>query len=179
MLRCTANSCPDNAACVEFVASVPGCAYDDYGSPSRTARPMCMKTCGSTADCRQDEGYACSDPKLAPWDAVILDTNQSEHVCIIKSTLSSVGVASSDGAAQVCSPARPDASPLPLPTPAEAGGEGGDAQGEVEEAGLDAAGDDGTGSSDGGEAAADVSDELEDDATVGGETGAVDAPAGS
>jgi hypothetical protein len=130
LLGCTASSCPDNAACVEFGASVPGCPYDDYGAPSRTGRAMCLKTCGSNSDCRQSEGYVCIgiDPKLTPW-TVILDTNQSERVCMFS------GPSASFVDAQVCSSSRPDAAPIDATmageATSEAGPETGDGSGDV------------------------------------------------
>jgi hypothetical protein len=82
-LNCANGSCPNNAVCVEFQSSVPGCAYDDYQSPSRTGRAFCMAHCSSPSDCRQSDGYTCADPRLSPWNAAILDNNQSQSVCIV------------------------------------------------------------------------------------------------
>jgi hypothetical protein len=82
-LNCTNGSCPNSAVCVEFQSSVPGCGYNDYQSPSRTGRSFCMAHCSNPSDCRQSEGYTCSDPTSAPWNAAILDNNQSQSVCIV------------------------------------------------------------------------------------------------
>ena len=105
---CAANSCPDNAACVEFAASLPGCPYDDYGAPSRVGRAMCMKTCASSSDCRQSEGYVCTNPQN-PW-TVILERNQSRQVCVFVAPGSAA--ASYVDAAVCSSKDRPDATPL-------------------------------------------------------------------
>jgi hypothetical protein len=80
--NCSANTCPDQAACIVFGSSVPGCPYNDYMSPSRTARAFCMAHCQQDSDCRQSDGYVCRDPRSGPWNAIILDDNQSERICI-------------------------------------------------------------------------------------------------
>jgi hypothetical protein len=77
--NCKPNECPDEAACVDFNASVPGCMYSDR-SPSRLAVSFCMAQCHSDGDCRQY--YTCADPRLSPWDALILDDDQTQKVCI-------------------------------------------------------------------------------------------------
>jgi hypothetical protein len=76
---CSPNKCPDQAACTLFNAAVPGCGFDDRSS-FRTARTFCMARCGSDSDCR--DGYVCADPRLPPWNALILDDDQNQHVCI-------------------------------------------------------------------------------------------------
>jgi len=86
-LNCTNGSCPNDAVCVEFQASVPGCGYDDYQSPSRTGRSFCMAHCSEGSDCRQSEGYICANPTSAPWHAAILDNNQGQSVCIVAPSL--------------------------------------------------------------------------------------------
>lgn len=80
--NCTANACQDSAACVVFEPAVPGCPYDDYRSPARTARTFCLAACNSDSDCRQSDGYVCDDPRGPPWNAAILDDNQGQHVCV-------------------------------------------------------------------------------------------------
>jgi hypothetical protein len=77
--NCKPNECPDEAACVDFNASVPGCMYSDR-APSRLAVSFCMAQCHSDGDCRDD--YVCADPRLSPWDALILDDDQTQKVCI-------------------------------------------------------------------------------------------------
>ena len=149
--HCTAGSCPDNATCVQFGASLPGCPYDDYTAPERGGRSLCMKTCSKDSDCRQGDGYACVAPSKV-LGAVILEGNQSARVCMVPAT----PVALTD--ADVCSTTRPDVPPIeasvePVPdassdTAADgAGSEGGDgavgdgAGGGVGEGGGDEAGD--------------------------------------
>jgi hypothetical protein len=102
---CNTNSCPDNAACILFEGAVPGCAYDDYESPARTARSLCMKTCGSDGDCR--DGYVCRDPKQPPWNAEILDDWQHSLVCIVPPDQGIAGVNMSVEDAAVCQPTGP------------------------------------------------------------------------
>jgi hypothetical protein len=106
VLGCTADTCPDNAACVEFGASVPGCPYDDYHAPSRAARAMCMKACGSDSDCRQSDGYVCRDPRKNPWGAVLLDKSRSRSVCIVAPMTPPNQSSMPAGDAAVCSYAR-------------------------------------------------------------------------
>ena len=81
-LNCRGNGCADEASCVLFNSAVPGCGYDDRSGPfgSRVARSFCMAQCESNGDCR--DGYACVDPRTAPWNAVILDDNQNKRSCL-------------------------------------------------------------------------------------------------
>jgi hypothetical protein len=83
ILNCTPNSCPSGASCVLFQPSVPGCTYDDYHSPSRTGVSFCMAQCDQDSKCRQGDGYVCRDPTKQPWNAAIIDDNQSAQVCIV------------------------------------------------------------------------------------------------
>jgi hypothetical protein len=108
VLSCTANTCPDNAACVQIAASLPGCSYDDYGAPSRLGRAMCMKTCTTLSDCRQAEGYVCASPQSPGM--IILDSNQSSRMCMFRSA--SFDPSTPVDAAAVCSAERPDAAAL-------------------------------------------------------------------
>jgi hypothetical protein len=138
-LNCTNGSCPNDAVCVEFQASVPGCAYDDYQSPSRTGRSFCMAHCSGSSDCRQSEGYTCANPTEAPWNAAILDNNQGQSVCIVAASLLADASANPDAA--VCMSYQiADASPVAPPAD---GGEASapDAEGAVADAetGPDAA----------------------------------------
>jgi hypothetical protein len=149
LFNCTGNSCPSNAACVALNASVPGCMYDDYLSPSRTVLPMCLWTCSKDSDCRTSEGYVCRDPTQPPWRAVNLD-NESRMVCLVDPSFSSnVGPAvAPDGQAPVCMAAGPaidgsifpgQEASVPAPAPADSG---------PQDAGLDGAGADGSGAVD-------------------------------
>jgi hypothetical protein len=163
---CSANSCPDNAACIEFGAGIPGCGYSDYAAPSRLGRSMCMKTCNANSDCRTDEGYTCVLTTTLGTTVAVLDTYQSPRICMV-----GPGVAEDGGSSSlpVCSADRPDAPPLDLPGTgsgedaevADAGGDGGDAAlAEGGDATSDGGGDDGS------------------DATLGqaADAGAADAP---
>ena len=106
VLDCSNNSCPDEAVCVLFQSSVPGCAYNDYQSPSRTGRSFCMEHCSKDSDCRESEGYVCRNPIDPPWNATVLDNNQSRGVCIIAPGL--LADASANYGAAVCSPTEDD-----------------------------------------------------------------------
>jgi hypothetical protein len=61
---CEAGKCPEEGSCVVFGASpstVMACSADPTGSvPSQ--RSFCMLTCEDSSDCRQAEGYVCTDP---------------------------------------------------------------------------------------------------------------------
>jgi hypothetical protein len=170
-LNCTNGSCPNDAVCVEFQSSVPGCMYQDYESPSRTGRTFCMAHCSENSDCRQSEGYGCSDPTGAPWNAAILDNNQSQSVCIVGAGLLSEAGSVPDAAVCMSYAVVPDAGPdalatMPDASAADSGADAGDAGAEAGDAGADAEVD---GASDSGF-----------DATLDAptDTGAADAPGG-
>ncbi len=77
---CVPDQCPNSAACVLFDPEVPGCGYDDRRT---VGVPFCMATCASNSNCR--DGYICVDPMQlmsAPWNAMILDSNSTAHVCL-------------------------------------------------------------------------------------------------
>jgi hypothetical protein len=116
VFNCTPTNCPNNAACVTVNASVPGCPYDDYQSPSRTALNMCLQSCTKDSDCRTSDGYACVDPTLPPWNAVIVD-NVIQRVCLQNPSYS-IGTDASfeGGVAPVCQPrvTIPDGSVFPV-----------------------------------------------------------------
>jgi hypothetical protein len=158
-LNCTNGSCPNDAVCVEFQSSVPGCAYDDYQSPSRTGRSFCMAHCSSPSDCRQSDGYTCADPTLAPWSAAILDNNQAQSVCIVAPGL--LADASPQPDAAVCMSYEIDAGP------AVSSSDGGDASEPDAEGGAtpDAQGTtDAAGTADAADAALDVERDSAPDA---------------
>jgi hypothetical protein len=108
VLNCAPDLCPDEAACVLFYPQVSGCAYNDR-IPSREGLSYCMKQCHSNSDCRSD--YICVDPRQAPWDAVILDDDQTQHICIYPPVNGVIGGEAGlldDGQAPVCQAAGPD-----------------------------------------------------------------------
>ncbi|HEY4015976.1 MAG TPA: hypothetical protein VGM06_21720 [Polyangiaceae bacterium] len=150
-VTCSANSCPDNATCIEFAAGIPGCGYNDYSAPSRLGRSMCMKTCGSDSDCRTDEGYSCVSTLALGSTVAVLDTNQTQSICMV-----APGVAEDGGSSSlpVCTNDRPDAPPLDLPgDDAGAGaddGEAGAVDGGAEAGPIDAGADGEGGVADGG-----------------------------
>jgi hypothetical protein len=108
--NCTPDVCQNEAACVAFDPSVPGCPYDDYHSPSRATQTFCMAQCHSDSDCRQSDGYICADPRQPPWNAAIIDDDQSQLVCIPGYSSSTALVSTPDGGlpeSSVCSPSGP------------------------------------------------------------------------
>lgn len=121
VLGCVGDSCPNDAACILFQPSVPGCSYNDYQAPARTGRVFCLATCKSDSDCRQSDGYVCADPRTMPWFAVNLDDDQAERVCIIAPPAASAdepdaavclagpNMSFSDAAAESGADANPDA----------------------------------------------------------------------
>lgn len=114
VFNCSGNSCPAEAACVLFNANLPGCGYDDR-APARTSRSFCMYACSDDSDCRGE--YECRNPGDAPWNALILDNDQSTRVCIPKPT--GAVNASYVPEAGVCQ-AVPDAGPVEV-TPRDGG----------------------------------------------------------
>ncbi len=114
--NCRANSCPDQAGCVLFNASIPGCGYDDRSGPfgSRVARGSCIARCTSNSDCRAEDGYVCADPRKPPWNALVLDDDQSITVCLVVPIEGLDGGQAPvvTGTAPVCGPAAPTPPPI-------------------------------------------------------------------
>jgi hypothetical protein len=104
--NCKGDDCPDTATCVLFHANVQGCGFNDR-VPSRTGRTFCMARCQSDSDCRG--GYVCTDPRQAPWSALIIDDDQAQKVCIVPPDNGVIGpdasITITDAA--VCSPNGP------------------------------------------------------------------------
>jgi hypothetical protein len=80
LLDCVPEQCPNDAACVLFNASEPGCGYDDRTQGSPLSQQLCMKTCSSNSDCRL--GYVCASPVVTPWSGMVLDSKSYELVCL-------------------------------------------------------------------------------------------------
>ncbi len=121
---CGPNQCPDNAACVLLYSTVPGCPYDGYSSPSRTARTMCLANCFTDSDCRNGEGYVCRDPTQPPIDGVVIDDNQAKKVCVVRPDYNAGAPYSAVGdAAAVCLPSGPDVPPIDAGIPDAPGGD--------------------------------------------------------
>lgn len=114
VLNCGAGSCPDDGVCVLFNSAVPGCGYDDRSGTtgSRVARSFCTAQCTSDSDCRG--GYVCVDPRTYPWNAVVLDNDQSRKTCLAfpLEGLDGGADAGDGGIAPVCGPAGPPVSPI-------------------------------------------------------------------
>ncbi|HEY1695402.1 MAG TPA: hypothetical protein VGL81_28850 [Polyangiaceae bacterium] len=100
--NCVPDTCQNEAACVAFAPAIPGCAYNDYNSPQRTARTMCLEQCHKDSDCREDEGYVCADPRQPPWNGVIVDDDQQQLVCVQKPDYLDGGAIASYVDAAVC-----------------------------------------------------------------------------
>jgi hypothetical protein len=165
LFNCAPNKCQDQAVCVLTHAGVPGCPYDDYQSPSRTARSMCLAHCSQDSDCRTGDGYVCEDQSSHRF--VILDSNQNQKVCVLApatlpATLPDAGV---------CQPSGPVVPPL------EAGVHLEDGEVVAPDGGTDAAGDAVTDAA--GEGGVDAgSDGATDAVAEGGSDGGGDAPGG-
>ena len=110
--NCIGNKCPDQAACVIFESAVPGCAYTDRGIP-RTGRQFCVAQCHANSDCRG--GYVCADPRNPPWNALILDDDQTQLTCLVD-PLASFDTDASPGAA-VCQDQGPNVPPIEAGAP--------------------------------------------------------------
>ena len=174
IFNCGPNSCPDQSACYLFYADLQGCPYNDH-QPSRTAHSFCMKDCSQDGDCRA--GYVCRDARKAPYDAILLDDNQQQAVCVPgpDATFSASGqLDAAAPAAPVCQ-ANPDVDAAFPPAPdagppgADAGSDGGTPPDGAVDAGPSDAGIDAT--LDGGndattDAAFDASDAGPLDATL-------------
>lgn len=142
--NCTGNTCPDDAACVLFNASIPGCGFDDRNGSfgARTARAFCIAQCSSDSDCRP--GYLCADPRTAPWSGLILDDNQTKRTCVtIPPDFGDAGIpdaSSSSADASVCSSVGPDVPPISA-TPPSGISDGGTVPPLFPDAGTDAGSD--------------------------------------
>ena len=115
--NCAPDTCQDSAVCVMLYSSVPGCPYNGYQSPSRTQRTLCLKACTSNSNCRTSEGYECANPQAPPWNALILDDNQNQMVCMVTPEVDA-GVDSGnpwgDAEAPVCMPEGPVVPPISI-----------------------------------------------------------------
>jgi hypothetical protein len=130
--NCVPDTCQNEAACVALNAAVPGCAYNDYNSPARTARTMCLQQCHKDSDCRTSEGYICASPQNPPWNGVIIDDDQQQLVCILGPDYYDAGpdgaLASYRPDAGVCQPTGPVVPPIEAGvTPQPDAGAGSDA----------------------------------------------------
>jgi hypothetical protein len=111
LTNCQPNLCPDEAACVLFESNLPGCAVNDRNGPmgARTGESFCMEQCHKQSDCRA--GYICADPRQPPWNAQILDDDQTQHICIADPTASAED-SGTDYDAAVCQATGPMLPPL-------------------------------------------------------------------
>ncbi len=109
-----------------------------------------MAQCHSDSDCRTDDGYVCADPRQPPWNALILDDDQTQRVCIQRPSAATYDDAGTASVPPVCSSTNPnpvpdiDASTNEVEAGADAGtdaandaGEGGAPDGGID-AGTDA-----------------------------------------
>jgi hypothetical protein len=132
--NCVPDTCQNEAACVALSPQIPGCGYDDYNSPERTARTMCLEQCHKDSDCRQNEGYRCRDPRQPPYNGVIIDDDQAQLVCIQVADYPDSGggfVSSPDAAVcQATGPTVPEIDASPVVLGAGSGDGGVDASGD-------------------------------------------------
>lgn len=93
VFNCEPDSCPDDAACINFGATlsnlmepadggsstqiVPACTASQGNSPYQ--RSFCMASCEGDGDCRG--GYQCIEP--ADVGGVKVDRNRSNKVCAV------------------------------------------------------------------------------------------------
>lgn len=133
LFNCRPNLCPDEASCVLFDPQIPGCGFDDRSGAggSRIARSACMRACESDADCR--DGYVCGDPRLPPWNALILDEDQGKRSCLVLPAGGFTAKSEVDASAPVCQPGAPDAGTIVIPSGDAGAGDAG-----VSDAGADA-----------------------------------------
>jgi hypothetical protein len=137
IFNCAPDQCPDKAACVLFEPEVPGCPYNDRVR-SRTGRQFCMAQCHSNSDCR--DGYTCADPRQPPFNALILDDDQTQRVCIVSKSVPPDE--SPDATSPVCGSQNPDSGFVPVVDAGDAGDAAGDAPSDASsDAPSDASGD--------------------------------------
>lgn len=106
-IGCTADGCPDEAACFLFAPRVSGCSYEDREA-ARTSRSFCMLSCDDDGDCRT--GYVCADVTQEPWTAVLLDTEDPQpKACIVPATFAKGGVQTENEEPPICRPLDTDA----------------------------------------------------------------------
>jgi hypothetical protein len=81
------------------------------------ARSFCVAKCESNGDCRA--GYVCADPRTQPWNALILDNDQTKHGCIPVPPAGSTPDASAPVSIEVpvCSATAPPAAPIDAGAP--------------------------------------------------------------
>ena len=167
VFNCTADTCVDTAACVLFHPEIQGCRYGDR-APSPGGRTFCLAQCQSDSDCRTADGYICADPRLAPWNALILDDDQLQRVCIVRPDDGVVGgvADASTVEAAVCLPSDPPVPSIDAQAPSQS-----DAN-PSSDASADATGTDGSvnadASADAGDAGADARDSSAADAADAG-----------
>ncbi len=150
IFNCAGDSCPGDAVCVQINAAIPGCAYDDRHSPSRSSRTLCLASCASDGDCRA--GYACVDPGAPEYGARVL-ADRATRVCMVRaSSAASVPDAST---APVCGPSGPAVPDIDAASPAQPDASAGDA-GDAGDAGA----------GDAGDAGADASSDASSDAAL-------------
>ena len=113
VFNCQPNKCPEEAVCIEFQPAVPGCFYDDRNG-QRSGKSFCAKRCDKDSDCRDQ--YKCADTRQSPWNALVLDDNQTQRVCVPIPALSinDVTDAGPDGSVPVPPPPLPDGGDQPL-----------------------------------------------------------------
>ena len=108
----TTPDCPNEAVCVLFGASVPGCPTNDRHDPPRTGRTLCLRKCNHDSDCRTNEGYHCSAPTAALFNAVDVSTaDPNQGVCIYVGDRDPTALNQSVMPSPVCSAAGPTAPP--------------------------------------------------------------------
>jgi hypothetical protein len=104
IFNCEPDSCPDDAACINFGTSlspVAGCTVSQGESPYQ--RSFCLASCESDSDCRAD--YKCIEPETIGGRKA--DMYRSNKVCAVYQPTREAP----DGSNQVCLGS--DAGPVP------------------------------------------------------------------
>jgi hypothetical protein len=112
--NCVPDGCQNGAICVMLRPAVPGCPYDDYQSPARSGRTMCLAPCTTDSDCRSGEGYVCRDPRTPPWNAIVMDRSVGNLVCVVNPDYQAGPQASFGDAEPPICQASPDSGVPPL-----------------------------------------------------------------
>jgi hypothetical protein len=111
VFNCEPGTCPSEAVCVGYRSTLSDAAEcaDGLGT-SRLQRTFCMRSCGSSSDCRS--GYACIDVAGDdPWGAEVFErAGKNTKVCALAYSGPDVP---EDRSSDVC---RSDPGALPVPT---------------------------------------------------------------
>ncbi len=108
--NCEPGACPSESACVAFDAQLsPLAECRDFNGLSRFERSFCMLNCDSDSECRA--GYVCADlaseENRARYNALIIDSDRGNKVCVAAFNAKPVGKAAEPHATEVCTGTAP------------------------------------------------------------------------